>query len=287
MLKDLIIGSFTNYDWDKIQYWVNSIDACGFAGDKAMLVYNANLSTVQRLNDNGFKIMGFNQDPTTGNLFYNGQLIIVVERFLHLHSFMDNLMKQQDYRYVIHTDVKDVVFQHNPSDWLSANMGDAKILASSESLQYQHEPWGNDNMATSFPMLYEKMKTQPIWNCGVQAGVPSVMRDLWINIYLMSVGSQHTTKVYNPDQAAYNVLLNLEPYKSITKFSTSEDGWACQAGTTIDPAKIAAFKPHLLEPQPTWDGEHAATSTGVQHHILHQYDRIPEWKTKVETRYAG
>ena len=57
MSKDLIIGSFTNYDWDKIQYWVNSIDASGFTGDKAMLVYNANLSTVQRLNDKGFKII--------------------------------------------------------------------------------------------------------------------------------------------------------------------------------------------------------------------------------------
>ena len=59
MRKDLIIGSFTNYNWDKIQYWVNSIDACGFKGDKAMLVYNAELSTVQKLNDRGFKIMVF------------------------------------------------------------------------------------------------------------------------------------------------------------------------------------------------------------------------------------
>jgi hypothetical protein len=92
--------------------------------------------------------------------------------------------------------------------------------------------------------------------------------------------------VPNPDQAAYNVLLNLEPYKNITRFSTSEDGWACQAGTTIDPAKIADFKPHLLEPQPLWDGNYATTSTGIRHAILHQYDRIPYWKPIVEARYS-
>ena len=226
--------------------------------------------------------MAFNQDRNTGHLFFDGQLIIVVERFFHLWQFMDQLIKDNDYRYVIHTDVKDVVFQTNPSEWLTANMGDAKILASSESLQYQHEPWGNDNMARSFPWVYPTVKDKPIWNCGVQAGVPSVMKDLWINIYLLCKGNT----VPNPDQAAYNVLLNLEPYKSITKFSTSEDGWACQAGTTIDPAKIAGFKQHLLESQPLWDGNYATTSTGVRHAVLHQYDRIPNWKPIVEARYS-
>ena len=288
MAKDIILGSFTNYDWNKIQYWVNSINACGFTGDKGMIVYNADINTVKQLNDRGFKIMAFNQDPQTGNLFYNGQLIIVVERFIHLHNFMTELLKAEDYRYVIHTDVKDVVFQCNPSDWLEWNMPhDKSILASCESLRYEHEPWGHENVRNSFPWVYDKMKSQPIWNCGVQAGRPQVMKDLWLNIYLLSLASQAATKVHNPDQAAYNVLLNMEPYKSITQFSMSEDGWACQAGTTIDPEKIDGFKPHLLEAQPRWDGENATTSNGAKHMILHQYDRVPDWKTVVESRYAG
>lgn len=286
MRKDLILGSFTNYDWSKIRYWANSIDASGFKGDKGVIIYNADLTTAQRLNERGFKIMAFNQDPQTGNLFYNGQLIIVVERFLHLHGFMENLLRDNDYRYVIHTDVKDVVFQRNPSEWLDANMGDARILASCESLQYQHEPWGDENVRNSFPWIYDRMKSRPIWNCGVQAGDARTMKDLWLAIYLMSVGSQAATKVYNPDQAAYNVLLSMEPYSGITRFAMSEDGWACQAGTTIDPAKISGFKPHLLEAQPLWDGGNATTSKGEVHYVLHQYDRVPTWKAVVESRYA-
>lgn len=286
MSKDLIIGSFTNYDWNKIRFWANSIDASGFTGDKAMLIYNCDIATAQMLQSSNFKIMAFNQDAKTGNLYYDGQLIIVVERFLHLHTFLERLMRDEDYRYVIHTDVKDVVFQANPSDWLTQNMDGMGILASCESLRYQHEPWGNENVRNSFPWVYERMRERPIWNCGVQAGDPRIMKDLWLAIYLMSVGSQHATKVYNPDQAAYNVLLSMEPYRSITKFSMSEDGWACQAGTTIDPAKMDGFKPHLLEPQPLWDGAYATTSTGYRHHVLHQYDRIPDWKPIVEARYA-
>lgn len=286
MKKDLIIGSFTNYDWDKIKFWTNSIDRSGFNGDKAMIVYNAGFDTVQRLVDRNFMIFAFNRDDSRQQFFFPAQqLIIVVQRFMDLYRFMSG-MDISKYRYVIHTDVKDVVFQTNPSDWLTENMGDAKILASCESIRYRDEPWGNENMARSFPLLYDSIKNQPIWNCGVQAGVPEVMKDLWMNIFLISIGSQAATGVYNPDQAAYNVLLNTVPYKDITRFSMSEDGWACQAGTTIDPEKIAAFKPHLLEAQPVWQDDYAKTSGGKVFPILHQYDRIPEWKTVVEKRYA-
>lgn len=285
MKKDLIIGCFTNYDWDKIKFWANSIDQCGFTGDKAMLVYNSSFATVEELTKRNFMIYAFNRDDQNKQFFYPRQLIIVVQRFIDLYEFMSKL-DLNSYRYVIHTDVKDVVFQKNPSEWLTNHMGDSKLLASCESLKYEDEPWGNENLANSFPMVYNYMKSNPIWNCGVQAGVPNVLKDLWLNIYLNSIAGQLFNNVYNPDQAAYNVLLNTEAYKSITKFAMSEDGWACQAGTTIDPQKIENFKSKLLEKQPIWKNNMACTSDGRPHMILHQYDRVPEWRTIVERKYS-
>ena len=281
MKKDLIIGCFTNYTWDKIKYWVNSIEQSGFTGDKAMIVYNADYHTVEQLVKKNFMIYAFRKDDARQMFFYPEQFVVVVQRFLDLYNFINHLDINQ-YRYVIHTDVKDVVFQNNPSNWLDNFVNNEKIIASSESIEYQHEPWGNDNLYHSYPMVYEKLKSKPIWNCGVQAGEIATMRDLWLNIYLLCKGSL----VHNPDQAAYNLLLNSEPYKQITKFVSSEDGWACQAGTTIDPSKIAQFKNHLLEPQPIWLNESACTSQGVQHAILHQYDRIPDWKPVIESRFG-
>lgn len=65
----------------------------------------------------------------------------------------------------------------------------------------------------------------------------------------------------------------------------SEDGWACQLGTTADPSKIAAFRPHLLEPEPRFDGERVITAAGEQYYIVHQYDRVPAWRSVIEGKY--
>jgi hypothetical protein len=66
---------------------------------------------------------------------------------------------------------------------------------------------------------------------------------------------------------------------------TSEEGWACQLGTTADPSKLEQFKPFLLEPSPIMvDGE-VATSSGNVFTIVHQYDRVPEWKKVIEEKY--
>lgn len=280
MKKDLIVGCYTNYSWDKIKFWVNSIDQCGFTGDKMMVIYNSDIEPIHELIKRNFKLFAFNQHPETLQLYYPNKFVIAVQRFADLWRFFSSI-DLNEYRYIIHTDVKDVIFQKNPSDWLTDNMGDAKLLASCESLNYEDEPWGNENLADSFPMAYDGMKSKPIWNCGVQAGDPIVLRDLWLVIYNMCTGNQ----VHNPDQAAYNVLLNLEPYKQITKFVMSEDAWAAQLGTTMDPKKIEDFKPKLLEPQPIWSNNSVCTSIGIEHTIVHQYDRVPSISGQIEAKY--
>ena len=254
--QDLIIGCFTNYDWTKIKYWVNSVNRSGFVGRKVMIVYNADYATVHELTENQFDIYAFVRDDQARAFRYPHQFTIVVQRFYHMWEYLNSLPLDQ-YRYVITTDVKDVVFQSNPVDWLSSNIDDKKICVSSESIHYRNEPWGNDNMANSFPMIHGFMADKPIWNCGVLAGEVKTMKDLFLNIFLVSLGNP----VYNPDQAALNVLLNLEPYRSITRFVSSEEGWACQAGTTADLSKNLG--PFLTEPRPILKDDTVVTSLGT------------------------
>jgi hypothetical protein len=47
--KSLIIGAFTNYNYNQLKPWVESIDECGFTGDKAMVVGNASQETIDEL----------------------------------------------------------------------------------------------------------------------------------------------------------------------------------------------------------------------------------------------
>jgi hypothetical protein len=45
------------------------------------------------------------------------------------------------------------------------------------------------------------------------------------------------------------------------------------------------FRPNLLEPEPVFKDGIVYTSTGSPFVIVHQYDRVPEWKKFVQEKY--
>lgn len=277
-MKDLIVGCATNYDWSKLKYWVNSINRSGFEGDKVLILMNCDKDTVKKISDSGFSIIAFNQD-TEGNLKYESSMMVHVERFFHIYQ----LLKDNLYRYVITTDVKDVVFQQNPSVWLENNFTDNDDLVfSSESMKYKDEPWGNQNLMETFGLqIYEDFKKNTIFNVGVLAGRGYAMKDLMINIFASCM--HRPIKIC--DQSTFNFLISQHPYLKTSKYTKSEDGWACQLGTTADPSKIEQFRPFLLEPSPKMVDDKVVTSTGIEYTIVHQYDRVPEWKKVIEAKY--
>jgi hypothetical protein len=278
-MKDLIVGCATNYDWSKLKYWVNSINRSGFEGDKVLILMNCDKDTVKKISDSGFSIIAFNQD-SNGNLSYNSSMMVHVERFFHIYQ----LLKDNEYRYVITTDVKDVVFQRNPSKWLEENLpeGVEDLVFSSESMKYKDEPWGNQNLLETFgPQIYEDFKNHTIFNVGVLAGHGYAMKDLMMNIFASCM--HRPIKIC--DQSTFNFLISQHPYLSTSMYTKSEDGWACQLGTTADPSKIDQFRPFLLEPSPKMEGDKVLTSEGIEYIIVHQYDRVPEWKKVIEAKY--
>ncbi len=279
-MKDVIVGCATNYDWSKLKYWVNSINQSGFEGDKVLVLMNCDKDTVQKVTDAGFSIIAFNQDGE-GNLTYQSQLMVHVERFIHIHK----LLKSNDYRYAITTDVKDVIFQKNPIEWLENNLPDGDdLIFSSESLKYKDEPWGRENITQCYGQgIYEDFKNNTIFNVGVLAGRGYAMRDLTLQLFLNCLNRP----IPIVDQAVFNVMISRHPYLRTSLYAASEDGWACQLGTTADPNKIDEFGPHLLEPLPKLENNKVVTSTGIEYTIVHQYDRNPEWKKVIEAKYNG
>jgi hypothetical protein len=278
-MKDLIVGCATNYDWSKLKYWINSINESGFTGDKFLVLMNCDKETVQKVTDADFSIIAFNQDAN-GNLTYESKMMVHVERFYHIYQ----LLRDNEYRYVITTDVKDVIFQKNPSEWLEINLpeGHEDLVFSSESMRYKDEPWGNQNLLETFgPQIYEDFKKNTIFNVGVLAGRGYAMRDLMMNIFASCI--HRPIKIC--DQSTFNFLISQHPYLKTSMYTKSEDGWACQLGTTADPSKIEQFRPFLLEPSPKLDGDKVVTSEGIEYTIVHQYDRVPEWKKVIEAKY--
>jgi hypothetical protein len=239
---------------------------------------NCDKDTAQKITDAGFSIIAFNQDAE-GNLTYQSQLMVHVERFVHI----SRLLKDNEYRFVITTDVKDVIFQKNPSVWLENNLTDKEDLVfASESIKYKDEPWGRENLTQCYGQgIYEDFKNNTIFNVGVLAGRGYAMRDLVLQLFLNCLNRP----IPIVDQAVFNVMISRHPYLTTSQYMKSEDGWACQLGTTADPSKIDSFRPFLLEPSPKLEGDKVVTSEGIDYTIVHQYDRVPEWRKVIEAKY--
>jgi hypothetical protein len=275
--RDLIIGCASNYNWNQLKYWVNSINQSGFEGEKVLILMNADRETCLKVNEAGFKIIGFQQDDQ-GNLVHNSDIMVHVERFLHLYNYLSHT----NYRYVITTDVRDVVFQKNPVEWIENSLGDRALIFSSESIKYKDEPWGNQNLLETYgPLIHNTFKENEIFNVGVLAGRANYLRDLCLNIFVSSINSP----IPICDQSTFNFLISQHPYTDLNLYAKSEHGWACQLGTTADPTKLEQFKPYLLEELPKLDDDKVVTSTGIEYTIVHQYDRTP-WREVIEKKYG-
>ena len=278
-MEDLIIGCSTNYDWSKIKYWINSVNQSGFKGKKVMILMNCDIETATKVLKAGFEVISFGTDAV-GNLTHQSPFMVHVERFLHIYNYL----KDNKFRYVITTDVKDVIFQKDPFIQLDEMLTETgkDLVFASESILYKNEPWGDNNLMETFgPYIHDIFKENEIYNVGVLAGRGYAMRDLALNIFLACVGKP----IKICDQSTFNVMISMNPYLKTSLYKKSEDGWACQLGTTVDPSKIDQFKPLLLEQSPIMQDDKVVTSAGKEFSIVHQYDRVPEWRKIIEAKY--
>ena len=272
--KDLIIGGCTNYGINELKPWVLSVNECMPEADKVMCVGKADKETKDWLVENNFKIVDM---PSA-------QIPIHVLRFLAIYEYLRKNWEQ--YRYVVTTDVKDVFFQYSPFKWMKdflLDLGAYELVAGSEGLKYKDESWGNENLMQAYgPYVHEIFKDNTIYNVGVLGGGAEYMKDLVFNIF--------TNAINRPipicDQAVFNVLINTQPYKDKIYLAQNKHAWACQAGTMVDPSKIAQFRPYLLEEEPIFDNGVVWTADREMYCIVHQYDRVPEWKKFVEQKYG-
>jgi len=281
--KNLIIGGCTNYNINQLKPWVESInEVVGEDVDKIMCIGNASVKTREWLIEKGFKLVDMPQ----------ANIPVHVLRFLSIYDYLKDNWK--DYRYVVTTDVKDVYFQKDPFEWMEnnnigENVENFQLVVGSESIRYKDEPWGNENLMQTYgPYVHNLFKDNIIYNVGTIAGTAEYVKDLVFNIFTNAVNRP----IPIVDQAVFNVLIQTQPYLDVVKFADQCEGWACQAGTTVDPTKIDHFRPLLVENEPIWEDGLVKTGAdtyscekGTPFVIVHQYDRVPEWKDYVMKKY--
>lgn len=272
-MKDCIIGGCYGYEYDQIKFWINSINRSGFTGDKVLIIFNSTAELNKKVEEQGFIVVPANQEPN------------IAPHVLRFFAIYDYLSKH-DYRYVVTTDVRDVVFQLNPIEWLENLFldnirRDYKLVCASEGLYYKDEPWGNQNLHETFgPYIYEHYKDNIIYNVGVLAGDSEYLRDLILNIAVNSLGRP----IQVCDQAVFNFLIQNKIYSEKMFYGRVSSNWAAHLGTLADPNKMHYFGPRLLESVPTFDNN-IVSINNEPFCIVHQYDRTL-WKNRIEEIYS-
>lgn len=259
---DLIVGCFNRYSPSALKPWVESIAKSGFAGHKLALIYgtgDTEKASAEYLTKHGFEVVV--KESFTKS--------IVVDRFRDIASYLSTHLGVYD--NVISTDVGDVVFQTNPSEFLASRLiGDKQILVGSECVKYKDETWGIENMRMSFPNYASMMMEKVIYNAGTVAVKATTAIPFFMDIFNLSM----TTSVYNPDQAALNLLIQTK-YNSSTYFSSMEDGWSIQCGTVTDPVRLGEYGSLLLEKEHEFIDGIGYNRLNNRVCLVHQYNRVP------------
>jgi hypothetical protein len=268
MAKDLIIGVCSNYKYDDVKPWVKSAKDCGFEGDVVLVTIDMDEETNQRIENDGVIVIRSAK---------NSNMMIHMERFYHIHKYLN---EHKDYNWVISTDVRDVIFQKNPSEWLE--MMPCDIVSSGEAIRIKDEDWNKNNIIKNFgDYYYDEIKDRIVQCVGVLAGNSIHMKDLAFYIYQMSLNRPD----WVADQAAYNMIIHRSPWVELTLHTDLSHAWAINGHVTNFEPEMNKFGPYLLEPRPTLNGDLIVNHNGEPFYIVHQYDRVREWKKIIEQRY--
>lgn len=263
----IILGCITKYKPDDIRPFVESIEQTGYKGKKIMMVYEVPQETIDYLKSKGW------------DLYQNElQQHIILQRFRDIYKLLEQFPNED----VVWCDVKDVIFQKDPTDWIELNM-DEQLLAFSECITMKDDPWACVNSGTSFPLEWEWLQNKVSYCAGTIVGDSDYLRDLFINIYRWSMTTANSEQL--SDQAAYNVLINLYPFMDCVQKVKQEEGFVTQLGTVL--VKKDEFKDVLLEPTPIVSSDYIVSNQkGEPFCLVHQYDRIPEFKEFIYKKYS-
>ena len=241
-MKDLVISAVANYTPDKIRLYVESLNRSGFEGDKVMICYNLPEESFSYLRDNGWEC-------------YKGELMghPHMKRLIDIWWFLEN--DSRKWNHIITTDVRDVVFQSNPSEWLSNNLT-KEILIASECVDYQNESWGQKNIHEGYGgIFWDWIKDKIIGNVGIMAGKYDSIKNLIMLNWLVSQAgdTQHFT-----DQSSLNLIIHNSLIKDKIDLNSN---FCLQVGTLNKEYNLTEYC------------------------LIHQYDRNPSINQYVVNQY--
>jgi hypothetical protein len=250
-MKNLLISAFTGYDdIDKVRNLAYSFNAVKKEGDEFIVATHGEETVCHEfLNDLGVKIRRMD---TGGHLYH--------QRFWWYEHIINT--EGQDATNVLCVDIRDVVFQYNPFDWLKVHRKKA-IVACDEGI-YHDEEWNAFMLKQAFDI---EDYTLPVLICGVIGGNADEVAKVCSRIGKMTddvpESAKHDGKdvIVVADQAAYSLYLC---DKSVQKLGNDKN-WCLTMGMVAASMDVGQ---NLTVKQGQF-----LNSEGEVYAIVHQYDR--------------
>lgn len=285
-MKDLIVTTISkNYIWNDINNWISSLKQTSYTGDVLVIAYNFedNHSHLDKLRELGVTVLTPNNtyrgEIENNFIWHSGEVnpsnankLIHNVRLFHLWQYFTETGLDKEYNRVIFTDGRDVYFQTNPSEWLDSEMK-VDIVVPSEAVTYENEAWNRNNLLSNYgPYVYEYLlKEKFACNVGTFACKGNIARDLCLILYLMSNNTGHA------DQPSFNILTNTL-LKDKSQWVDYKDSWALQIGAIINELdNHVDYRDGILYPK----------NSSTPYAIVHQYDRVNNLKSQIDSRFNG
>lgn len=282
----LIVTALQGYTVDDIRPWIESLSKCGYTGNVLAFKYDDNKEVEEYLTSYGVSIY-----PGVPN----GLNHVATQRFADYAVALGNEALNH-IEYVLHTDIRDVIFQEDPTEWIKNGLENHQILVSAEGTTYNHEDWNGDGLQKHFGKeMFEEFKNYETLCSGVIAGRKEAIAELFITIFEMSFFSG-SPDGFN-DQHFHNIAIR-KVFKEITNCPPADAPWTANLGTLIaipysDPNwsstgrtpynsyerfRKGTFVENMLVDLPQMIDGKVCTPNGIPYAIVHQYDRYQPWK---------
>jgi hypothetical protein len=260
-VTDLVLAVMKSVNWHDVDCFIISLRRTGYTGRVVFFVENITEEARTKLKEFGVELVDFTTPAAALSVHFQTARYIPGAAFLQEHY--------QEFRYVMWTDVWDVVFQSNPFEWIEANIKDKKIIAAKEG-------WFIKNQAINDIWIrklvndeeYNRLREEEVLCAGTIFGVSSSMKDL-----ISAIANQVLTVdgMMGLDQGMVNVFLRREPFKGITWVPDPSAGFICTCGPFLAPSDPQAW---TIAP-PVFDRATGLvyTENGTLFSVVHQYNR--------------
>ena len=243
------------YGWDTFTPFVNSLEQSGFQGQKVLLVSGIDSVSRDNFHNRGYELIDYSKDESKPYF---------IARHKPLLDYLEPRYK--NFRYILWSDIRDVVVQSNPAAWMEQHS--YNVVVTTEAVKFKNNPY-NEQWIQQF-LGNSSMQDEAVCNYGILIGDAEPVFGILSKVKsILYAGPEHIV-----DQAVFNCVLRESPFKEVTRMSNSEDGFGVSMCCLLNPGKCRHIENepiYLVKPPRLIDGIVYPAESVTPFCMVHQY----------------